>query len=652
MKLYLVTSVFLMMHSFSVYAACSFDTPAQCTTESECKFQKLTWANGICTDGSTPIPTTVNLAITPPTNGEIKCGDNADQTCPTKPTKDTPVKLTAKPSAGYQFKNWDSNSACAGQTTSICSLTMSTDKTVSVVFEIIPVCSPTTLSACTLDNCATLGNGVWNAVTNVCEVKTTPVCSSTTLSACTQDNCTTLGNGVWNTTTNVCDAKTIPVCSSTTLSACTQSDCATLGNGVWNTTTNACEFKTTPVCSSTTLSACTQDNCATLGNGVWNTTTNVCDAKTIPVCSSTTLSACTQSDCATLGNGVWNTATNVCGAKTIPVCNSTTLSACTQSDCATLGNGVWNTATNVCGAKTIPVCNSTTLSACTQSDCATLGNGVWNTAAQIPSCVVKPDLEPLEALAINKAGALETPKALFFGGARKGTSVSQTFSQGETISIDGVVFPETAHLNQLVDVIVLGRHVPALSAGQTVDDCNPQTGDYYINVKNGSYRDNYCSLDIISTKDVIQQHGNALFEELCNSASKTWNPEGKTCGGELLANALQSSWLNEAYCKRIKGSWNTSSLTCNVCNSSLENTLDKDLIRRSISVQTYWNRWSGKLNDLKPLASGFLSERTELTGLYMDTLNYTGHVCINFGYRLENGTIVFNGNPIKYHVSQ
>jgi len=580
------------------------------------------------------------------------------------------TSVSVELSATGQVSSWSGDVPTTCATNSTCSIEMvDVAKNVTVTFgAAVEQCSATKLSACTQDNCATLGNGVWNTTTNVCDAKTIPVCSSTALSACTQSDCATLGNGVWNTTTNVCDAKTIPVCSSTTLSACTQNDCATLGNGVWNTATNVCGAKTIPVCNSTTLSACTQDNCATLGGGTWNTTTNPnrCDKVVTP--EKVTLTVIPPTNGKLLCDGVdcvngkqYDSGTTVAIQGVAVDANyspsawtNDALAVCTSNPCQFTLNG-----NKTIGAifKAIPqpsACNENSLSVCNQTDCETKtnGKGLWNTAAQTPICIAKPDLEPLEALAINKAGALETPKALFFGGAKKGTSVSQTFSQGETISIDGVVFPETAHLNQLVDVIVLGRHVPALSAGQTVDDCNPQTGDYYINVKNSSYRDNYCSLDIISTKDVIQQHGNALFEELCNSASKTWNPEGKTCGGELLANALQSSWLNEAYCKRIKGSWNTSSLTCNVCNSSLENTLDKDLIRRSISAQTYWNRWSGKLNDLKPLASGFLSERTELTGLYMDTLNYTGHVCINFGYRLENGTIVFNGNPIKYRVSQ
>ncbi len=312
-------------------------------------------------------------------------------------------------------------------------------------------------------------------------------------------------------------------------------------------------------------------------------------------------------------------------------------------------------------------CNENSLSVCNQTDCETKtnGKGLWNTATQTPICIAKPDLKQLSALAINvKAGVLETPKAMLFGGARKGNTISQgEFLIGETVSIDGFIVPETAHLNQDVDILVLGRYLAALPTGKTEDDCDPQFGDYYVNIGNGNYRDNYCVLDLIGTfqkhlTDTIQQHGNALFEELCKSANKTWKPAEKTCGDETTQTALditKSTWLPESYCTRINGTWNATTKSCdNLCNASRNDVVSNPLLpttRRSINAESYWARWNGKLDGLKALARGKLSERTELRGLYMDTLNYTGHVCINFGYRLDDGKIIFNGEPVKYRVS-
>jgi len=73
------------------------------------------------------------LTVTPPSGGtitgqSINCGTQ----CQAEFTKDTLVTLTATPTAGYIFNNW--TGACAGKTTTTCSVSMTQAQTVSATF--------------------------------------------------------------------------------------------------------------------------------------------------------------------------------------------------------------------------------------------------------------------------------------------------------------------------------------------------------------------------------------------------------------------------------------------------------------------------------------------------------------------------------------
>jgi len=59
------------------------------------------------------------------------------------------------------------------------------------------------------------------------------------------------------------------------------------------------------------------------------------------------------------------------------------------------------------------------------------------------------------------------------------------------------------------------------------------------------------------------------------------------------------------------------------------------------NTKAYQGRWNGSLKNLAPLYTLTLSEEVELTAkqgrvLYKDNPTYTGHVCINFGYRVHD----------------
>lgn len=110
-------------------------------------------------------------------------------------------------------------------------------------------------------------------------------------------------------------------------------------------------------------------------------------------------------------------------------------------------------------------------------------------------------------------------------------------------------------------------------------------------------------------------------------------------GGEYYMNTADSTYADN-YCNWINGGIST---TCN-------NTQDRTT-RSARQPSEYWQRWNGHLTtELKPYQQAILTDPLDLPILYKDKLNHAGHVCINFGYRLTDGTIVFNGEPIKYQV--
>jgi|GEM_PF-1077174 len=96
-------------------------------------------------------------------------------------------------------------------------------------------------------------------------------------------------------------------------------------------------------------------------------------------------------------------------------------------------------------------------------------------------------------------------------------------------------------------------------------------------------------------------------------------------------------------------------LYCTWDDSTANKTCNPNPNRRSgnYTADNYWQRWNGQLDTLEPLDTITLTDAVALHDdkvLYQDDLDYQAHVCINFGYRLEDGTLVFNGSPIKYRV--
>lgn len=203
------------------------------------------------------------------------------------------------------------------------------------------------------------------------------------------------------------------------------------------------------------------------------------------------------------------------------------------------------------------------------------------------------DLSQLNALAVNlsnKEYVPTTTSAKFSGGIGVNYSGYQRVLphlayQGDVVTVSGLITPDPQHIGQQADIIAVGA-VQAVSpvAQVTLPDDCDLQQGSWIWYMNTQRDNQYCS----------------------------WT--------ELLGQPQN-------------------------CN-----------IPKSLSAETYWQQWRGNLYELKALDSITLTKDTpvaltvnERGALYKDKINYRNlHICINFGYRLKDGTIVFNRDTINF----
>ncbi|SEH04916.1 Chitinase A precursor [Candidatus Venteria ishoeyi] len=257
----------------------------------------------------------------------------------------------------------------------------------------------------------------------------------------------------------------------------------------------------------------------------------------------------------------------------------------------------------------------TDMSAGTYSVILTVSDGKGNAVDSNHTVIVGAtgvELYPLSPVfSLSSTGESATSSTPFSGGVSVDGGASyqadnQSLTASQTLTVSGALTPETGDAGKTADILVVGLHVPLDDMTQG-DNCNPSLGDYYMLTGNDSndYTDNYCGWDVKS--------------------GEQWD---------------------------------------GICNPSPDNQR-----RVAPAVDSYWTRWSAKLGDLLPLTKVQLTTESMifdgthgLPVLYEDMLgNYTGHVCITFGYRLTEkdsnnnpqdnaGKIVFNGEPIRFQV--
>jgi len=149
---------------------------------------------------------------------------------------------------------------------------------------------------------------------------------------------------------------------------------------------------------------------------------------------------------------------------------------------------------------------------------------------------------------------------------------------------------------------------------------------------------------------------------------------------DILVVGLYTPDSNNSNCEPQKGSYymNTGSEN-NYCSWIVEGMnageyCNPNATVRRQTVDSYWQRWSGNLTELASLYTVTLSDQVKLTAeegqvLYQDKPDYTGYVCLNFGYRLhdpncqvdetnccqqpdKNCPLIFNGETINFSVRE
>jgi len=136
---------------------------------------------------------------------------------------------------------------------------------------------------------------------------------------------------------------------------------------------------------------------------------------------------------------------------------------------------------------------------------------------------------------------------------------------------------------------------------------------------------------------------------------------------ELIVVGLHTSDTNDASCIFATGKHTyymmvdatpTSEIYCEWKNggeckddNNLPRARSKDT---ATGYYTEWTGWDTTLVNLKPFRTITSLDKLEEIQLYVDNnVGYTGFVCVNFGYRLtETRTIIFNGDPLKFKVSE
>jgi hypothetical protein len=201
-----------------------------------------------------------------------------------------------------------------------------------------------------------------------------------------------------------------------------------------------------------------------------------------------------------------------------------------------------------------------------------------------------------KALAFDLQGKPATTSARFAGGIStddKTFARDKLVSLAEPVTISGIITPDPAHVGQLADIVGVGYYVREGSLSTDTaspTNCDPALVD---SVAKGGYY-------------MMKQHG----DQYCS-----WVVKG---------NESDQKW----------------------CVS--ENDKNSVVRKRPETESEYFTVWDGNLQSLLAIDKVTLADYQPLAAendkvLYKGRFDAPGHVCFYFGYRLPDGTLVFNG---------
>ena len=234
-----------------------------------------------------------------------------------------------------------------------------------------------------------------------------------------------------------------------------------------------------------------------------------------------------------------------------------------------------------------------------------------------------------QVFSIDENGEPRSTTAQFYGGISVNSDDTFEFTKNnvkpyDNITVNGVILPEADHVGKKADIAVIAFHRPDPNNLSCDPTNEPDGSGYYMFTRGNNYNDNYCIWDVDVPAKAEDKYEAETFPYLDEN-------------GQLICNRLE----------------------------------DGSVRPRSTRSEEphFWQRWNKNLDALSPLfyAEELLPEMP--ITLYKDTLSYSGHVCLYFGYWLrdlscqddneiccqqpdKNCTLIFNEEPIQFSVSE
>jgi len=348
-------------------------------------------------------------------------------------------------------------------------------------------------------------------------------------------------------------------------------------------------------------------------------------------------------------------------------CSSTLTQCSNQTDCES-EKGFWENGQCVATITPPPItCTSSALNQCTtpadcegvkgfwvNESCSSTPPTVTCSSSALNQCTTPADCEGVKGFWVNESCSSTPPTVTCSSSA-----LNQCTTPADCEGVKG--FWENGQCKVAGPIITpTGTELPILkvfgidNAGQSISGINSKFAGGISSDSGKSF------IDAIQTPVELKKGGSIQIKgEITPDSSHS----GKSA--EIIVVGLHTSDINDTSCDLAIGKHTyymmvdatpTSEIYCEwkeggECKD--DNNLPRVKSKNSAdSYYTEWTRWDTTLANLKPSRTVPSIEKLEET-LYVDNnLNYTGFICVNFGYRLDDKTLIFNAEPLKFRVSE
>ncbi|MEN9847663.1 MAG: hypothetical protein RL368_403 [Pseudomonadota bacterium] len=273
-----------------------------------------------------------------------------------------------------------------------------------------------------------------------------------------------------------------------------------------------------------------------------------------------------------------------------------------------------------------PVTNTASGNSSTTTDSTTSGT--------TPQTTVSEDKTSSTTTASTESGNQKTSETT----VNKDTSTATKFSSlnvfgidknGNAIDVSGTTFAGGISIDGGQNFIDATKTVVGLKKGSSIQISGNITPSSTHKGK---------SADLI----VVGLYSKDLTDESCTLKESAKN------SGQQAYYMVVGQGSPEFYCK-----WNN---TWNAANGECKD--GQKFTRSKSSATDYyqeWQQWDASLTNLQASKSITSLDEMKEIALYVDKgISHAGFICVNFGYRLQDGTgtLIFNAEPLKFKVSE